>query len=96
MIIHRWKKKRKRKKGTANEWPFPFEKGGIERSGKFSHLSAWADGGGFRIRKRGGNLERVRIEARNIRPSLKRRLEQRGGVSRLNHSSAHRPPFPLS
>lgn len=89
-------KKEKGKRRTANEWPFPFEKGGIERSGKFSHLSAWADGGGFRIRKRGGNLERVRIEARNIRPNLKRRLEQRGGVSRLNHSSAHRPPFPLS
>lgn len=33
-------KKEKGKRRTANEWPFPFEKGGIERSGKFSHLSA--------------------------------------------------------
>lgn len=66
----------------------------LERSGKFSHLSTWADGGGFRIPKRGGNLERVRIEARNIRPSLKRRLEQRGGVSRVKHSSVR--PFPQS
>lgn len=37
-------------------------------------------------------LERVRIEARNIRPSLKRRLEQRGGVSRLKHSARPFPP----
>lgn len=88
------KKKKKKEKENRERVAVSFRK---RRDRTFRKVFPFiGDGGGFRIRKRGGNLERVRIEARNIRPSLKRRLEQRGGVSRLNHSSAHRPPFPLS
>lgn len=72
-----------KKKGNRNEWPFPFEKGGLEartlrKVFPFIDVGRWW---WFSNTKTSWKLERVRIEARNIRPSLKRRLEQRGGVS---------------
>lgn len=83
------------RKVHRNECPFPFQKGGIAGSNVPESFPIYRRGPmvvvGISNTKTSWKLERVRIEARNIRPSLKRRLEQRGGVSRLKHSPARFP-----
>lgn len=89
MIIHRWKERY-----TATSARFLSKKEGSPAR-TFRKVFPFIDVGRWwwwvSNTKTSWKLERVRIEARNIRPSLKRRLEQRGGVSRLKHSPARFP-----